>query len=132
MARKLFLVAGVLSLILVGMRGEAQAATTHESSHRAGVIQLFGNTLCFGQATANTQCDWRVAATKQNALATDVDVFGVNYCLGALSGQRCDFDVTAKNVTKVHHPMDIQFMGLNFCLPGSGCAAKGARSLASK
>ena len=111
MARKLFLVAGVLSLILVGMRGEAQAATTHPSAQRAGVIQLFGNTLCYGQASASTKCDWRVAATKQNVLASDVDVFGVNYCLGALSGQRCDYDVTARNVTRVHHPMDITFMG---------------------
>ena len=94
MARKLFFVVGVLSLVLVGMRGVAQA------NEPDGVYNILGYTFCTAEAPADRTCDWRppdTARERPRPRASALSLFGWTVCFGeAAPGTRCDLTIPAR------------------------------------
>lgn len=122
MARTATLAAGVLSLILVGTWGKAQAGETGTRADTSqGVISLFGRTLCSSQAPPETKCDWRVpelARSKPATTAYAFTLFGKRYCIGTNPSGHCDFQFPPKTIASEHKSKVFHLFGMNFCVGG--------------
>lgn len=120
MARTATLAAGVLSLILVGTWGKAQAGETVTSANTSqGVISLFGKTFCSSQAPPETKCDWRVPEVGRPKPATTAyafTLFGTRYCIGQNPSGHCDFQFPPKATTSEPESKVFRLFGMNFCV----------------
>jgi hypothetical protein len=90
----------------------------------AGVVRVFGTTLCLSNAPLDAQCDWRFPApkaTRPDPASREFTLFGKRFCASDAAGP-CDvrFPVAPARPAKT-----VQLFGLTWCFgdtsPASGC-----------
>jgi hypothetical protein len=137
MARTAMFAAGVLSLILGGTWGNAQANPDLTSAHnpalasadgKPGVIRLLGKTLCFPKAPLEVPCDWRMPALKADGparTASAFTLFGQRYCIGETAEGHCDFQFPPPSSATEPKSKRFRLLGMDFCFgdvqPGPTC-----------
>ena len=102
-------IAGVVSLLFVAgapARTAVADPAPAASDRPAGVVQLFGKTLCFPNAPTDARCDWRIPAEEREpASAPDragrFRMLGLTWCLGEVADDpACDFRLPRQEVDR--------------------------------